>query len=179
MIAISTFFPKNFKGIIGVCGASPIPKDVYEIAVELGRLISEHNYAVACGGLYGTMEAVCKGAKSASNGGFTIGILPSFHKDSSNKYVDLKIPTGLGEARNLVLVSTADAIITISGSAGTLSEIAFAWKLGKPICALKPTGGWSEKLAGKKIDDRRSDEIFSAESPQEAIKYVVSRIDDK
>jgi len=162
----------KYKGIVGVCGASKISQEVYEKVLKLGKAIAEEGYAIACGGLYGTMEAICKGAKSASNGGFTIGIIPTKNKEIANDYVDLVIPTGIGEARNIILVSTAEKIVTISGGSGTLSEIAFAWRQNKPICAFKATGGWSKKLAGKRIDNTRKDKVHSATSIPEIIEFL-------
>jgi len=159
----------DFKGLIGVVGSGSeeLNEKIYEIAEKLGSLIAKENFALVCGGRFGVMEAVCKGAKSVQ--GFTIGFIPSLDKNSANRYVDLIIPTGMGEARNLILVSTADAIITIAGESGTLSEIAFAWKMSKPIISLSTTGGWSAKLADSKIDNKRNDKIYSAQTPEEAI----------
>ncbi len=162
----------DFNGIIGVVGSGSedIDEKIYEIAEKLGSLIAQENFALVCGGLFGVMEAVCKGAKSAN--GFTIGFIPSMDKKTANPYVDLIIPTGIGEARNLILVSTADVIITIAGESGTLSEIAFAWKMSKPIISLSTTGGWSTKLADTKIDNRRKDKIYNAQSPKDAIEIL-------
>ncbi len=162
----------NYKGIIGVVGSGSgeINEKIYEIAEKLGSLIAQEKFALVCGGLFGIMEAVCKGAKSAK--GFTIGFIPGLDKKSANRYVDLIVPTGIGEARNLILVSTADVIITIAGESGTLSEIAYAWKIAKPIISLSTTGGWSTKLADKKIDNKRKDKIYSAQTPEDAIDFV-------
>ena len=118
----------------------------------------------------GVMEAACKGAKKS--GGVTIGILPSDSKEDANKHVDYAIPTGLGYTRNFLVAKTGDAVIAIDGSAGTLSEMAIAWFSDKPIVALAPSGGWAEKLAGTKIDNRRTDEVFSANTPQEALDII-------
>ena len=160
------------KKIIGVCGGAEIDAATFQIAENLGRLIAQHGYILACGGLGGTMEAVCKGAKQA--GGLTIGILPTSSKHHANPYVDIVIPTGIGEARNLVLVSTADGIITVAGGAGTLSEIIFAWKSKKPIVALTSTGGWSARVEDlNKIDNTRSDEIIGVKTPKEAIEQLI------
>ena len=159
------------KQIIGVCGASVIGADTFQIAEELGRTIAQKGYILVCGGLGGTMEAACKGAKQA--GGLTIGILPTTSKDRANPYVDIVIPTGIGEARNRILVATADGIITVSGGAGTLSEIAFAWKANIPIISLSSTGGWSARLAGTKIDNTRSDEIIGVLTPKEAVEQLI------
>ncbi|QEE16487.1 TIGR00725 family protein [Promethearchaeum syntrophicum] len=162
----------EFNGLIGVIGSGSgeLDDEIYKTAEKLGRLIAKENFALVCGGRFGVMEAVCKGAKSEQ--GFTIGFLPSLDKKSANSYVDLIIPTGMGEARNLILVSTADAIITIAGESGTLSEIAFAWKMGKKIVSLSTTGGWSAKLADSKIDNKRKDEIINAQTPEEAINIL-------
>ena len=162
----------DFKGIIGVVGSGSgeLDEKIYEIAEKLGSLIAKENFALVCGGRFGVMEAVCKGVKSAQ--GFTIGLIPSLDKKTANSYIDLIIPTGMGEARNLILVSTADAIITIAGDSGTLSEIAFAWKMSKPIISLNTTGGWSTKLAGTKIDNTRKDKIYSAQTPEDAIDIL-------
>lgn len=162
----------HFRAVIGVCGAADISDEVYAIAEELGRKLTENGYAVACGGLYGTMEAVCKGAKSIPGKGLTIGILPVYDRSYANKYVDLVIPTGIGEARNMILVSTAEYVVTIAGGAGTLSEIALAWKIGKPICSLVSTGGWSEYFGGKRVDDSRWDKITSCNTPDEVIEVL-------
>lgn len=163
---------KKLKGIIGVCGGSTISDEIYSMAESLGREIAERGYIVACGGLMGTMEAVCKGAKS--KGGLTIGILPSYDKRIANKYVDIPICTGMGESRNIILVSTSDVIIVVAGGAGTLTEIGFAWKLDKPIVALTLSGGFAEQFSNKKIDTTRSDNIISAKDPTDAVKIAIN-----
>ncbi|MDX1798563.1 MAG: TIGR00725 family protein [Candidatus Lokiarchaeia archaeon] len=163
-------FKNNINGIISVIGASEISKDIREKTVEIGRLIAKNNYAIACGGLSGVMEAVCKGAKE--EGGFTIGIIPSIEKTNANKYIDLVIPCPFSQARNIVVVLTGDVVLAISGKAGTLSEISFAWIYQKPIVALTEVDGWSSKIANQKLDDRRSDMIYGVKTPQEAINKI-------
>ena len=166
-------FKKDFKGTISIIGTSEIEPRTEEIVMELGRLLAINNYAVACGGLYGVMEAVCKGAKQ--EGGFTIGIIPYEDKSRANEFIDVVIPVPFSQARNIVVILSGDACVAVEGKAGTLSEICFAWIYGKPIIAL--TGeikGWSSKMAGKKIDDRRSDTLYGATSAQE----VVDRLND-
>jgi uncharacterized protein (TIGR00725 family) len=92
---------------------------------------------LVCGGLGGVMEAACRGAKGA--GGTTIGILPGSERAAANAFVDVAVPTGLGEARNALVVRAADAVIAVGGGYGTLSEIALALKAGKPVVGL---GSW-------------------------------------
>lgn len=103
----------------------------------MGRLLAGRGATVVCGGLGGTMEAACRGARNG--GGRTIGILPGLDRADANPYVDVAIPTGLGEARNALVVRAADAVIALGGGYGTLSEIALALKAGKRVVGL---GTW-------------------------------------
>ena len=105
------------------------------MAYEIGKGIAKAGYAVMCGGLGGVMEAACRGASEA--GGLTIGILPGDTVASANPYVRLPIATGLGIARNVIIVRSSSVLIAISGGPGTLSEIAFALQLGVPVVSLK------------------------------------------
>ncbi|MFW9818176.1 MAG: TIGR00725 family protein [Candidatus Thorarchaeota archaeon] len=165
-------FKNKINGVVSVIGASEINKDIREKTTEIGRLIAKNNYAIACGGLSGVMEAVCKGAKE--EGGFTIGIIPSVEKTIANQYIDLVIPCPFSQARNIIVVLTGDVCLAISGKAGTLSEISFAWIYLKPIVALTDVDGWSSKVANQKLDDRRSDMIYGVKTPQEAIDKIIT-----
>ncbi|MBN1946121.1 MAG: TIGR00725 family protein [Bradymonadales bacterium] len=163
--------------IIGVVGGSSPPPEAIEAAFEVGREIARLDLWLVSGGLSGVMAAASRGVREGrtqyQTGSFILGILPGDKADNANPYVDLAIPTGLGIARNLLVVRTADAIVAIDGESGTLSEVAFAWQLGKPIVALTSTGGWAAALAGKTIDSRRSDRVHSADSPEEAVRRAV------
>ncbi|MBN1255140.1 MAG: TIGR00725 family protein [Deltaproteobacteria bacterium] len=125
----------QLKGQIGVIGGAECTSDIYEIAREVGGEIAKKGFALVCGGLTGVMEAACRGAKEA--GGITIGILPTSDKRAANPYVDVVIPTGLGHARNVLVVLAADAVVAVDGETGTLSEIAIALKVGKPIVGIR------------------------------------------
>jgi uncharacterized protein (TIGR00725 family) len=161
-------FKRNFKGTISIIGTSEIDSTTEKITTELGRLLAKNRYAISCGGLSGVMKAVCKGAKQEN--GFTIGIIPFEDKSYANKYVDVVIPVPFSQARNVIVVLSGDACVAIGGKAGTLSEMCFAWIYGKPIIALSGgIRGWSSKMAGKKIDDRRPDTILEADTPQEVV----------
>jgi len=163
-------YKSKFKAIISVIGASEIDKEIEDKTIEIGRLIAKNHYAVACGGLSGVMEAICKGAKE--EGGFTIGIIPHTEKSLANKYVDIVIPCPFSQARNIVVVLTGDVCLAISGKAGTLSEICFAWIYDKPIVALSSVEGWSSKIANQKLDNRRNDMIYGVSTPLEAINKI-------
>ncbi|MCM8796841.1 MAG: TIGR00725 family protein [Candidatus Omnitrophica bacterium] len=125
------------KRIIGVIGGHNCTKEVEQIAQELGKELAKVVDILACGGLSGVMEAVCQGFKSGN--GITIGIIPSYNKNDANKYVDIAIPTGLGLARNVLVVKTADVVVALPGEAGTLSEIAYCLQFGVPVISL---GSW-------------------------------------
>ena len=122
------------KPIIAVIGAGECSHKIYDMSFEVGRYIAENGGVLVCGGLGGTMEGAAKGAKSA--GGTTIGIIPTDNKADANEYIDYVIVTGLGHARNLLVVNTADAIVALPGKYGTLSEMAFALNSGKPIVSV-------------------------------------------
>jgi uncharacterized protein (TIGR00725 family) len=100
----------------------------------VGRLVAERGAVVVCGGLGGAMESACRGAKQA--GGLTVGLLPGSDRSEANAFVDVALPTGLGEARNALVVGAADVVIAVGRGYGTLSEIALALKAGKPVVGL-------------------------------------------
>ncbi len=120
---------------IAVVGGHTCTKDIAKIAEEVGRGIASLGATLICGGLTGVMEACCRGAKSS--GGKTIGILPGHDKAEANPYVDIPIATGLGYMRNNLVVKNADIVVAIDGKEGTLSEIAFALQMQKPILGIK------------------------------------------
>jgi uncharacterized protein (TIGR00725 family) len=123
----------------------------------VGRELGGRGAVLVCGGLGGVMEAACRGAKEA--GGTTVGILPGMDRAAANPYVDVAVPTGLGEARNALVVRAADALVAVGGGYGTLSEIALALKAGKRVVGL---GTWD--VEG----------VEAAGSPAEAVETVLS-----
>jgi uncharacterized protein (TIGR00725 family) len=118
-----------------------------EAAEEVGRRLAEDGAVLVCGGLGGVMEAACRGARSA--GGLTLGILPGGDRRDANPYVEVAVPTGLGEARNALVVRAADALVAVGGGYGTLSEIALALKGGTPVVGL---GTWELARRGGQPD---------------------------
>jgi uncharacterized protein (TIGR00725 family) len=123
------------KKIIGVIGGRDVTDDLLAAAEEVGSLIARKGYSLICGGLTGVMEAASRGAKEA--GGTTIGILPQDDKSHANPYIDVPVATGMGIGRNVIIARTADALIAVGGEYGTLSEIAFALQLGKPVIGIE------------------------------------------
>ncbi|MCK4353059.1 TIGR00725 family protein [candidate division WOR-3 bacterium] len=143
--------------IIGVIGGSSCSKEIKKIAFEVGCEIAKKKALLICGGLSGVMEAVCKGAKSKD--GITIGVLPGKLKSEANKWVDIPIVTGIGVARNVIIVRSSDSIIAINGRYGTLSELAIASNLGIPIVGLKT---WDVDLPIKRVN-----------TPKEAVELAI------
>ena len=123
------------KIIIAVIGGSKTSPEHLALAEGVGRELARRGVMVACGGLTGVMEAVCRGAKAA--GGTTIGILPGYFSEEANEFVDIPIVTGIGYARNSIVVHTGQAVIAIGGAFGTLSEIGHALGDGIPVVGLK------------------------------------------
>ncbi|MFQ6092638.1 MAG: TIGR00725 family protein [bacterium] len=120
---------------IGVIGAGECPEEIGRMAEEVGRHIALRGAVLICGGLGGVMEAAARGAKQA--GGTTVGILPGPNAQEANPHIDIPVVTGMGEARNLMIVRTAEVVIAIAGGPGTLSEIAFCLKLGVPVVGIE------------------------------------------
>ncbi len=140
---------------VSVIGGSQIDAATEAAAREVGRLLGERGHEVVCGGLGGVMEAVAAGV--APTDGRTIGILPGTDPARANQYIDVPIATGMGEARNAVVVMNGDAAIAIDGSTGTLSEIAHARNMGRPVAGL---------------DTHDVDGVQAVESPAAAVEYV-------
>jgi len=167
--------------IIGVIGNASLKDNEKkrDLSFQLGKLIIDNGYSIATGGMGGIMEIASSGAKNSSKyqEGSIIGVLPDYSTENMNEYVDIVIPTGMGLGRNIILASMCDAVIAIGGGAGTLSEMALAWQMGKLIIALD-SEGWSSNLKSVKLDKRRPDKVFAATTPDEAIKILNDKIDD-
>ncbi len=162
------------RPILAIVGIGECSGALEALAERAGRAALDAGFHLACGGLGGVMAAASRGARtSAAHGrGLVLGILPGADKAAANPDCDLVVATGMGVARNVILVTTADAVLVLGGGAGTLSEIALAWQLGKPIAALSPSGGWAGELAGRRVDARRADAIHAAETPEEAVRWL-------
>lgn len=134
------------------------------MAEEVGRELARRGAVVVTGGLGGAMEAACRGAKA--EGGTTLGILPTNDRGDANEWVDVAVPTGLGEARNALVVRAADALVAVAGEFGTLSEIALALKVGTPVVGLET---WELARSGRRVEA-----IVVAETPADAADRAIA-----
>lgn len=144
---------------ISVIGGGIVTDEEYDIAYRLGGRIGSRGHTVVCGGKQGVMEAVCKGATEAE--GQTIGILPGTDIAEANPYVSVPLTTGLGNARNVLVVLNGDGVIAVDGAYGTLSEIAHALDMGKPVVGIRTYD---------------IDGVYPTESPIEAVDYLECRL---
>ncbi len=151
---------------VAVIGKGTPDEELTPLAEEVGRRLAEGGAVVVCGGLAGVMEGVARGAASA--GGTVIGIVPSSSREQANPHCTHVVATGIGHARNLAVVSSGDAVIAIGGEWGTLSEIAFARDLGRPVVALS---SWKVSGGGP-MEGGPGIEV--AASPAEAVELALS-----
>ena len=145
-----------------------------EAAYRVGRAIAREGATVVCGGLGGVMEAASKGARD--EGGHSVGVIPSSDSDQANRYCEFVVATGMGKSRNFVVAYSGDAMIVVGGGAGTISEVAAAYQVSKPIVTVKGTGGIADEWAGKYLDDRRTMLIIGGSSPEDAVKKVMREL---
>jgi len=146
------------RRIIGVIGGADADSKHLDFSYEAGKLIAERGAVLVCGGRGGIMEAACKGAVKA--GGITLGILPTEDFSVANEYITIPVATGIGTARNKIIINTGEAFIAISGKYGTLSEIAFALDAGKIVAGF---GTWDIKG------------VVMVDTPQQAVDIVMKR----
>ena len=145
---------------VSVIGGGTISDGQAETAREVGRRLARRGHVVVCGGLGGVMEAACQGAKSAE--GRTIGIVPGEDRTAANGHVDVATATGIGHARNALVVMNGDAVVAIDGGGGTLSELGFSFVYDRPVAGIG-----THDVSG----------VESVETPEAAIEFVESGTD--
>lgn len=158
--------------VIGVMGAYDCDEQTYQLAREVGQLIAQRQAILLTGGRSGVMEGAAHGAHEA--GGLSLGVLKGTNRNESkpNPYVHIALRTGFGDARNLINIAAADGIIAIAGGYGTLSEIALAMKMNKPLVLLK---SWQ-------LDNTAPQEVAkipTADSPQQAVELLFQMIESQ
>jgi uncharacterized protein (TIGR00725 family) len=156
------------KKVIAVIGGGQCSPEEAKLAEAIGRELAKRGAILICGGLSGIMEAACRGA--SSEGGITIGILPGDNSRQANPYVQIPIVTNIGYARNVIVVKSAQAVIAIDGSYGTLSEIGHALQFNIPVIGLNT---WSLSINGQPDNS-----IILAKDPTEAVDKAFNSIAD-
>jgi len=155
--------------IVAVIGNAYCSAEEANLAETVGKLLAQRGAIIICGGLGGVMEAVCRGAKL--KGGMTIGILPGEDSSAANPYIDIPIVTGVGYARNMAVVKSAQVVIAVGGNYGTLSEIAYALKKGTPVIGLNT---WTLSRNGQERDP-----IIRVNTAIEAVDKAISLAEKK
>ena len=148
---------------VSVIGGGTVTDEQADLAREVGRLLGEREHELVCGGRGGAMAAACRGASEA--GGHTIGILPGTRRGAANEYVDTAVATGMGNARNALVVLNGDAVIAVDGGPGTLSELGHALDFGRPVAGLV-----THRVEG-------IDGIEHVDTPREAVDYVEGAVE--
>jgi hypothetical protein len=153
-------------GVVGSGEADPVTDGIAE---RIGRELAQAGAVLVCGGLGGVMEAACRGAAGA--GGLTVGLLPGLEHRAANRWVSAVIPTGLGELRNGLIVRASEVVIAIGGEYGTLSEVAFALKLGRPVVGVstwtltRPDGAPDDGVLVSSVDEAVATALRLAGTP--------------
>ena len=155
--------PKRF---IAVIGGSDCTAEEARLAEEVGRELARKGVVLVCGGMSGIMEAACRGA--SAEGGLTIGILSGDSRQAANPYVQIPIVTNLGEARNVIVVKSAEVVIAVGGGYGTLSEIGHALRNGIPVIGLNT---WSLSR-----NNQPDNSIIQAQDPADAVARALNLI---
>lgn len=162
------------RPVIAVVGGARAPDVALAAAEAVGRALVDAGWRIVTGGLGGVMAAASRGGRTAPGWfeGAVIGVLPGIDPAAANPWVDVVIPTGMGHARNVLVVASAVVVVAIGGGAGTLSEIALAWAHGRPVIGLQIGEGWSQRLVGEVLDDRSDEPIVGASDPAEVVTRV-------
>ena len=169
--------PRSNRVVVAVIGSasSNLPVEAALAAEAAGRAVVDCGCVLVTGGMSGVMEAACRGGRSSPkcDRGSVVGILPGYDHSEANEFVQIAIPTGMQLARNTLVAATADAVVAVGGGSGTLSEIALAWQLGKPIVAVGGVSGWGDRLIGEALDHRAKTPIASAATGKEAVALAL------
>ena len=148
---------------IAVVGAGDAGRELLATAEQVGARLAEAGAVLVCGGLGGVMEAACRGAREA--GGLTVGLLPGTDRLAANPFVEVAVPTGMGEMRNALVVRAGEAVIAVGGGYGTLAEIALALKARTPVVGVST---WEAARTGRAI------EVERVESAAEAVDRALA-----
>jgi len=154
--------------------ADSCTRNAYDVAYDVGKEVAKSGAILITGGLGGVMEAASKGARDAN--GIALGIIPFEEFSEANEYCDIVVCSGMGYARNFITAYSADGVIIVGGGIGTLIEAGIAYMKKKPVVAVAGSGGVADQYAGKYLDDRKLVKISSANSPKEAVDFIIKNV---
>jgi uncharacterized protein (TIGR00725 family) len=164
---------RRIAAVIGSARASDAQR---QLAEQLGETLVDRGFRVMTGGLSGVMDAALRGARRSAHyrEGDTLAVLPTYDEGTASSSADITVCTGMNHARNVILVASCAVVLAIGGRAGTLSELALAWELARPIIAVGPSEGWADALAGSTIDDRFTQPIHGPLAPDDAAALALT-----
>lgn len=167
------------RPVAAVIGSARVDAAARATAEELGCALVDRGFRVATGGLGGVMDAALAGAHRSSRyrEGDTIAFLPTYGDAGVSVHADILIRTGMQHARGAAMLATAAVVLAVGGRAGTLTELALAWELSKPLIVVGTTAGWATQLAGQSLDDRRADRLHGPLSPLDAAHMAWQLVD--
>jgi uncharacterized protein (TIGR00725 family) len=158
---------------IGVIGYNDdrCTREAQRLAYEVGREVALSGSVLVCGGLGGVMEAACRGAKEMN--GVTVGIIPQDNFSFANQYCDIVVCSGIGFARDFIVATSCDGIISVGGGVGTLIEMSVAYMIRKRVVSISKSGGISDAYGGKYLDERNRVLIYSAPDAKTAVQILL------
>ena len=162
------------RPLAAVIGSARANESALAEARELGRRLVDVGFRIATGGLGGIMHAALDGARASTRyrEGDTMAFLPAYGEAGASSAADIVLRTGLQHARNAVMIASSDVVLAIGGRAGTLTELALAWELSRPVIAVGTSVGWATELAGRTLDDRRTDKVHGPHDAHEAAQLA-------
>ena len=163
------------RRVVAVIGAAEPSPHLEATAERLGCALVDAGFRIATGGRGGIMAAASRGGRASDQWveGSVVAVLPGTDASIATPCADIVIPTGMGHARNVILVAMADVVVAVGGGAGTLSELAMAWQHEKPIVCLDQGEGWSSRLAGERLDARHEQPLHRAQSVSEVVERAL------
>lgn len=162
------------RPIAAVIGSARITGEQRALAEALGEALVDSGFRVLTGGLTGVMDAALRGARRSSRyrEGDTLAILPTYRQEDASVAADIVVCTGMNHARNVLVVASSSVVLAIGGRAGTLSELALAWELNRPVVVVGPSEGWADILAGAPVDDRFPTKVHGPMEPRRAAEFA-------
>src|SRR4051812_7094129 len=164
------------KLVVAVIGGGLEDPRTDDTAKAVGRALARAGAHLVCGGLGGCMEGAARGYREASGGGIVIGILPGPSRHEANPWIDLPIPTGVGQAQAALVAMAADGAIVVGGGGGTLSEIGLLLRDGKPVVALSHTGGAAEMVGGRSLYKQH---VIAADDAEQAVFKLLQALAER